>query len=180
VSKGDVINVDCNNSFLHGSSRLVAGVGLQDTVVVETADAVLVAAKNRVQDVKKIVEELKESQREEHLLHRRVNRPWGAYEGLDAGDGFLVKRITVKPGAKLSLQRHNHRAEHWVVVRGIAEITCENIVQTMEANQSFYIPIGDKHRLANSGTEILEIIEVQTGELLSEDDIERFDDEYGR
>jgi mannose-1-phosphate guanylyltransferase/mannose-6-phosphate isomerase len=180
VSKGDVINIDCDNSFLHGSSRLVAGVGLQDTVVVETSDAVLVATKDRVQDVKKIVEELKKSEREEHLLHRRVNRPWGAYEGLDAGSGFLVKRITVNPGAKLSLQRHNHRAEHWVVVRGVAEITRENIVQTMEANQSFYIPIGDKHRLANPGTEILEIIEVQTGELLSEDDIERFDDEYGR
>ncbi len=180
VKSGDVIEVDCANSYLHGSSRLVAGIGLQDCVVVETADAVLVAAKDRVQDVKKVVEQLKSSDREEHLLHNRVNRPWGAYEGLDAGDGFLVKRITVNPGARLSLQRHNHRAEHWVVVRGTAEVTCENVVQTLTANQSFYIPIGDKHRLTNPGEEILEIIEVQTGELLSEDDIERFDDHYGR
>ena len=180
VKSGDVLDVACENSFIHGSSRLVAGVGLNDTVVVETADAVLVAAKDRVQDVKQIVDQLKSAEREEHLLHRRVNRPWGAYEGLDAGDGFLVKRITVNPGATLSLQRHNHRAEHWVVVRGMAEITCENITQTLEANQSFYIPIGDKHRLANPGEEVLEIIEVQTGELLSEDDIERFDDQYGR
>jgi len=180
VSFGDVIDIDCTGSYFHGGSRLVAGVGLQDTVVVETADAVLVASKDRVQDVKRVVEYLKISERGEHLLHRRVNRPWGAYEGLDSGDGFLVKRITVNPGASLSLQRHNHRAEHWVVVRGIADVTCENVVQTLEANQSFYIPIGNKHRLANPGDTILEIIEVQTGELLSEDDIERFDDVYGR
>lgn len=180
VKTGDVLDVDCTNSFFHGSTRLLAGVGLQDTVVVETADAVLVAAKDRVQDVKKIVDQLKQGNREEHILHRRVNRPWGAYEGLDAGDGFLVKRITVNPGASLSLQRHQHRAEHWVVVRGIAEVTCENVVEELSANQSIYIPIGGKHRLANPGEEILEIIEVQTGELLSEDDIERFDDVYGR
>jgi mannose-6-phosphate isomerase-like protein (cupin superfamily) len=133
-----------------------------------------------VQDVKQVVERLKKEDREEYLLHRRVNRPWGAYEGLDAGDGFLVKRITVTPGASLSLQRHRHRAEHWVVVRGVAEVTCENVIQTLTANQSFYIPIGDKHRLTNPGKDVLEIIEVQTGELLSEDDIERFDDVYGR
>jgi len=180
VSFGDVIDVDCNGSYLHGGSRLVAGVGLQDTVVVETSDAVLVVAKDRVQDVKRVVEHLKNSEREEHLLHRRVNRPWGAYEGLDSGDGFLVKRITVNPGASLSLQRHKHRAEHWIVVRGVADVTCENVVQTLEANQSFYIPIGQMHRLSNPGETILEIIEVQTGELLSEDDIERFDDVYGR
>ena len=180
VSFGDVIDVECTGSFFHGGSRLVAGVGLQDTVVVETADAVLVVAKDRVQDVKRVVEHLKHSEREEHLLHRRVNRPWGAYEGLDSGDGFLVKRITVNPGASLSLQRHKHRAEHWIVVRGIADVTCENVVQTLVANQSFYIPIGQMHRLSNPGETILEIIEVQTGELLSEDDIERFDDVYGR
>jgi len=180
VCFGDVIDVDCNGSYLHGGSRLVAGVGLQDTVVVETSDAVLVVAKDRVQDVKRVVEHLKNSEREEHLLHRRVNRPWGAYEGLDSGDGFLVKRITVNPGASLSLQRHKHRAEHWIVVRGIADVTCENVVQTLVANQSFYIPIGQMHRLSNPGETILEIIEVQTGELLSEDDIERFDDVYGR
>ena len=180
VTFGDIINVDSSNSYLYSSARLVAGIGLKDTVVVETADAVLVAAKDRVQEVKRVVDELKTRGREEHLLHKRVNRPWGAYEGLDLGDGFLVKRITVTPGASLSLQRHHHRAEHWVVVRGIAEVTCENVVQTMVANQSFYIPIGSKHRLANPGNEILEIIEVQTGALLSEDDIERFEDNYGR
>jgi mannose-1-phosphate guanylyltransferase/mannose-6-phosphate isomerase len=153
---------------------------LQDTVVVETSDAVLVAAKDRVQEVKQVVEHLKQSQRGERLLHRRVNRPWGAYEELDAGDKFLVKRITVNPGASLSLQRHRHRAEHWVVVHGTADVTCENVVQTLVANQSFYIPIGQKHRLSNPGETLLEIIEVQTGDLLSEDDIERFDDVYGR
>ena len=180
VRFGDVIDVDCSGSYLHGSSRLLAGVGLHDMVVVETSDAVLVAAKDRVQDVKRVVERLKESGRDERLLHRRVNRPWGAYEELDAGDKFLVKRITVNPGASLSLQRHRHRAEHWVVVHGTADVTCENVVQTMVANQSFYIPIGHIHRLSNPGETILEIIEVQTGDLLSEDDIERFDDVYGR
>ena len=180
VSTGDVIDIDCQNSYLYSGTRLVAGVGLHDTVVVETADAVLVAAKDRVQEVKQVVERLKNLQREEYLLHRRVNRPWGAYEGLDAGDGFLVKRITVNPGASLSLQSHQHRAEHWVVVSGVAEVTCENVIQTLEANQSVYIPIGAKHRLSNPGNVLLEIIEVQTGEILSEDDIERFDDVYGR
>jgi mannose-1-phosphate guanylyltransferase/mannose-6-phosphate isomerase len=180
VCQGDVLEIDCANSYLYGGSRLVAGIGLQDMVVVETADAVLVAAKDRVQEVKQVVEQLKSQQREEYLLHKRVNRPWGAYEGLDSGDGYLVKRITVTPGASLSLQRHKHRAEHWVVVRGIAEVTCENVVQTLTANQSIYIPLGDKHRLANPGDTILEIIEVQTGAILSEDDIERFEDVYGR
>ena len=180
VTSGDVSNVACKDSYFYSGSRLVAGIGLQDTIVVETADAVLVAAKDRVQEVKEIVSRLKGQNREEYLLHKRVNRPWGAYEGLDAGDGFLVKRITVNPGARLSLQSHQHRAEHWVVVRGVAEVTLENVVQTVEANQSIYISIGDKHRLANHGDQILEIIEVQTGALLSEDDIERFDDEYGR
>lgn len=180
VSFGDVTSIDCHNSYLYASSRLLATIGLQNTVVVETADAVLVAAKDRVQEVKQVVDRLKTLQREEHLLHRRVNRPWGAYEGLDNGDGFLVKRITVNPGAQLSLQRHQHRAEHWIVVRGTAEITCENVIQTLDANQSIYIPIGDKHRLCNPGIEVLEIIEVQTGALLSEDDIERFEDQYGR
>jgi len=180
VCHGDVIGDGCNGSYLYAGSRLVAGVGLQDVVVVETADAVLVATKDRVQDVKKIVERLKAEGRAEHLLHRRVVRPWGAYEGLDAGDGFLVKRITVNPGASLSLQRHKHRAEHWVVVRGVAEVVCGNVTAELEANQSIYIPIGAKHRLINRGTELLEIIEVQTGTYLAEDDIERFDDVYGR
>ena len=180
VTKGDVSNVACKDSYIYAGSRLVAGIGLKDTIVVETADAVLVAAKDRVQEVKTVVAQLKQQGREEYLLHKRVNRPWGAYEGLDAGEGYLVKRITVTPGARLSLQSHKYRAEHWVVVRGIAEITCENVIQTLEENQSFYISIGDKHRLANPGDQILEIIEVQTGAVLSEDDIERFDDEYGR
>ncbi|MDG5466862.1 mannose-1-phosphate guanylyltransferase/mannose-6-phosphate isomerase [Deltaproteobacteria bacterium IMCC39524] len=180
VSSGDVSEVACKDSYFYSGSRLVASIGLENTIVVETADAVLVAAKDRVQEVKEIVSRLKTQNREEYLLHKRVNRPWGAYEGLDAGDGFLVKRITVTPGARLSLQSHQHRAEHWVVVRGVAEVTLENVVQTVEANQSIYIPIGHKHRLANPGDQILEIIEVQTGALLSEDDIERFDDQYGR
>jgi len=180
VTKGDVSNVACKDSYIYAGSRLVAGIGLKDTIVVETADAVLVAAKDRVQEVKTVVAQLKQQGREEYLLHKRVNRPWGAYEGLDAGEGYLVKRITVTPGASLSLQSHQHRAEHWVVVRGVAEVTLENVVQTVEANQSIYISIGDKHRLANPGDQILEIIEVQTGAILSEDDIERFDDQYGR
>ncbi|MBE0574598.1 MAG: mannose-1-phosphate guanylyltransferase/mannose-6-phosphate isomerase [Desulfuromonadales bacterium] len=180
VSKGDIISIDCKDSYFYSGTRLVAGIGLQDVVVIETADAVLVAAKDRVQEVKQVVEQLKKLERDEYLLHRRVNRPWGAYESLDAGDGFLVKRITVNPGARLSLQSHRHRAEHWVVVRGIAEVTCENVIQTLEANQSAYIPIGTRHRLSNPGDEILEIVEVQTGQRLSEDDIERFDDQYGR
>jgi mannose-1-phosphate guanylyltransferase/mannose-6-phosphate isomerase len=180
VCHGDVLTVDSEQSFFHSGHRLVAGVGLKDVVVVETADAVLVAAKDRVQEVKEIVAQLKVQGREEHLLHRRVNRPWGAYEGLDAGEGFLVKRITVTPGASLSLQRHQHRAEHWVVVRGTAQVTCGDQVRTCEANQSIYIPIGEMHRLENPGQELLEIIEVQTGDHLSEDDIERFEDNYGR
>ncbi len=180
VSSGDISEVACQDSYFYSGSRLVAVIGLENTIVVETADAVLVAAKDRVQEVKEIVSRLKIQNREESLLHKRVNRPWGAYEGLDAGDGFLVKSITVMPGARLSLQSHQHRAEHWVVVRGVAEVTLENVVQTIEANQSIYIPIGHKHRLANPGDQILEIIEVQTGALLSEDDIERFDDQYGR
>jgi mannose-1-phosphate guanylyltransferase/mannose-6-phosphate isomerase len=180
VSTGDIISIDCKDSYFYSGTRLVAGIGLQGAVVIETADAVLVASKDRVQEVKQVVERLKLLERQEYLLHRRVNRPWGAYEGLDAGDGFLVKRITVNPGASLSLQSHRHRAEHWVVVRGIAEVTCENVIQTLEANQSAYIPIGAKHRLSNPADEILEIIEVQTGALLLEDDIERFEDQYGR
>jgi mannose-1-phosphate guanylyltransferase/mannose-6-phosphate isomerase len=180
VRYGDIIDIDVENSFLYAGTRLVAAIGLKDTVVVETADAVLVAAKDRVQDVKKIVDHLKIQGRAEHLLHRRVNRPWGAYEGLDAGDGFLVKRITVNPGASLSLQRHRQRAEHWVVVRGTARIVCGDDILTRTANQSVYIPIGAVHRLENPSDTPLEIIEVQTGDYLGEDDIERLEDHYGR
>ncbi|MDT8444218.1 MAG: mannose-1-phosphate guanylyltransferase/mannose-6-phosphate isomerase [Desulfuromonadales bacterium] len=177
---GDVIEVECNNSYLHAGSRLVTAVGLDGLIVIETADAVLITTKDRAQDVKQIVERLKAQDRTERLLHRRVNRPWGAYEGLDSGDGFLVKRITVNPGERLSLQRHRYRAEHWVVVRGTARITRNDEIVECQANQSFYIPIGDLHRLENPGKDLLEIIEVQTGNLLSEDDIERVDDHYGR
>lgn len=180
VCMGDVVAIDTHNTYLYSGSRLVASVGVDDAVIVETADAILVAAKDRVQEVKQVVEALRSSGRQEHLLHRRVNRPWGTYEGLDDGEGFLVKRITVNPGASLSLQRHRHRAEHWVVVRGTARITLENLVLERTANQSVYIPIGDRHRLENPGKDLLEIIEVQTGEILSEDDIERFSDNYGR
>ena len=180
VVSGDVLNIDSVDSYLYAGSRLVAAVGLKDTVVVETADAVLVAAKDQVQQVKKIVDHLKTQGRDEHLLHRRVNRPWGTYAGLDAGDGYLVKRITVNPGASLSLQRHRQRAEHWVVVRGTARIICDNDILTRTANQSVYIPIGAVHRLENPGDVILEIIEVQTGDYISEEDIERLEDRYGR
>jgi mannose-1-phosphate guanylyltransferase/mannose-6-phosphate isomerase len=180
VSYGDIVTIDARDSYLYAGSRLLATVGVTGLVVVETADAVLVAAKDRVQDVKQVVEHLKAAGREEHLLHRRVTRPWGAYEGVDAGDGFLVKRITVNPGASLSLQRHRQRAEHWVVVRGTARIVCGDDILTRTANQSVYIPKGVLHRLENPGTELLEIIEVQTGGYLGEDDIERLEDRYGR
>jgi mannose-1-phosphate guanylyltransferase/mannose-6-phosphate isomerase len=180
VTFGDTIRIDAQNSYLYAGSRLLAAVGVNDLVVVETADAVLVAAKDRVQDVKKVVDHLKAAGRDERLLHRRVNRPWGAYEGIDAGDGFQVKRITVNPGASLSLQRHRQRAEHWVVVRGKARVVCDEDVLTRTANQSVYIPIGAVHRLENPGEELLEIIEVQTGSYLGEDDIERLEDRYGR
>jgi len=180
VCHGDVINIGAQNSYLYAGSRLLAAIGISDLVVVETSDAVLVASKDRVQEVKQVVERLKAMGRNEHLLHRRVNRPWGAYEGLDAGDGFLVKRITVNPGASLSLQRHRHRAEHWVVVRGTARIVCGEDILTRTANQSVYIPIGAVHRLENPGEAPLEIIEVQTGDYLGEDDIERLEDNYGR
>jgi len=180
VRHGDVIDIAVENSYLYAGSRLVAAIGLKDMVVVEMPDAVLVAAKDRVQDVKRIVEHLQFLGRSEHLLHRRVNRPWGTYEGLDAGDGFVVKRITVNPGASLSLQRHRHRAEHWVVVHGTARVICGEDILTRTANQSVYVPIGTVHRLENSGETLLEIIEVQTGDYLEESDIERLEDRYGR
>ena len=180
VSKGDVLTHGTRNSLLFAEHRLVAGVGLEDMVVVETADAVMVAHKSRAQDVKKIVERLKAENRSERLSHRRVHRPWGTYEGIDAGDRFQVKRIVVKPGESLSLQMHHHRAEHWVVVRGTARVTCGEKAFLLSENQSTYIPIGEKHRLENPGTIPLEIIEVQSGSYLGEDDIVRFEDVYGR
>lgn len=180
VMRGDVLVEDAHNCYLHSSGRMVAAVGLEDHVVVETADAVLVAARDRVQDVKGIVAQLKQQDRGEALLHRRVNRPWGSYECIDQSERYQVKRITVHPGASLSLQMHHHRAEHWVVVKGTARITQDGENFTLSENQSTYIPLGVTHRLENPGIIPLELIEVQSGSYLGEDDIVRFDDSYGR
>jgi mannose-1-phosphate guanylyltransferase/mannose-6-phosphate isomerase len=176
---GDVIAVDSRNSYAY-ARRLVALVGVDDVVVVETDDAVLVARKDRVQQVKDVVAKLKAEQRSQAALHREVHRPWGSYDSVDAGERFQVKRIKVKPGAALSLQSHTRRAEHWIVVSGIARVTRNNDVFELHANQSTYIPIGAKHRLENPGTEVLELIEVQSGDYLGEDDIVRYEDVYGR
>jgi len=180
VVHGDVLSEDTHGSYLHSESRLVAALGLKDHVVIETKDAVLVAPKDRVQDVKKLVLRLKELGRSEHALHREVLRPWGSYDSLENGPRFQVKRLKVKPGATLSLQLHQHRAEHWVVVAGTARITRGEEVFLLEENQSTYIPVGMKHRIENPGTTPLEIIEVQSGSYLGEDDIVRFEDRYGR
>jgi mannose-1-phosphate guanylyltransferase/mannose-6-phosphate isomerase len=180
VAKGDVIVEDSAGCYLYAESRLVSAVGLKDHVVVETKDAVLVAPKNRVQDVKRLVERLKASGRYEHSLHREVYRPWGSYDSIDNGHRFQVKRLTIKPGAQLSLQLHHHRAEHWIVVSGTAKITCGEKCFLLEENQSTYIPIGVKHCIENPGKIPLHIIEVQSGSYLGEDDIVRFEDRYGR
>jgi len=176
---GDVIAIDSRNSYAY-ARRLVALVGVDDLVVVETDDAVLVAHKDKVQQVKDVVTQLKTEQRSQAALHREVHRPWGSYDSVDMGQRFQVKRIKVKPGARLSLQSHAHRAEHWVVVSGIARVTRDHDVFELHPNQSTYIPIGAKHRLENPGTEMLELIEVQSGDYLGEDDIIRYDDVYGR
>jgi mannose-1-phosphate guanylyltransferase/mannose-6-phosphate isomerase len=180
VQLGDVLVEDCHGCYLHSTSRLVATVGLRDHVVVETKDAVLVAPKNRVQDVKQLVAQLKRQGRHETLLHREVFRPWGSYDSIDAGDRFQVKRLSVKPGASMSLQLHHHRAEHWIVVSGTARITRGEETFLLEENQSTYIPLGTKHRIENPGKIPLHIIEVQSGPYLGEDDIVRFEDRYGR
>jgi mannose-1-phosphate guanylyltransferase/mannose-6-phosphate isomerase len=177
---GDVLTTDSRNTLVHASSRLVTLVGVSDLVVIETADAVLVADKTRSQDVKHIVAQLQNTKREEQTLHRKVHRPWGWYDSIDEGGRFKVKRIQVKPKASLSLQKHHHRAEHWIVVTGTAEITNGDKVLIMTENQSTYIPLGAVHRLVNPGTIPLEIIEVQSGSYLGEDDIVRFEDTYGR
>jgi len=176
---GDVIAIDSRNSYVH-ARRLVALVGVDDLVVVDTDDAVLVARKDRVQQVKDVVARLKHEQRSHAALHREVHRPWGSYDSVDVGPRFQVKRIKVKPGARLSLQSHTQRAEHWIVVSGTARVTRDNDVFELHANQSTYIPIGAKHRLENPGSEMLELIEVQSGDYLGEDDIVRYDDVYGR
>jgi mannose-1-phosphate guanylyltransferase/mannose-6-phosphate isomerase len=180
VTSGDVLLSNSTNSLVHASSRLVSTVGLDNVIVVETADAVLVADRSQSQDVKRIVQQLESQNREEKNLHRKVARPWGWYDSVDEGERFKVKRIQVKPGASLSLQMHHHRAEHWIVVKGTAEITNGDKVITLTENQSTYIPQGQTHRLANPGKTPLEIIEVQSGSYLGEDDIVRFEDTYGR
>ena len=180
VMQGDVMAHQTRNTLLIAQHRLVAAVGLQDVIVVETADAVLVAHKDKAQDVKAIVSRLKDAKRSEHISHRKVYRPWGCYEGVDAGERFQVKRITVNPGAALSLQMHHHRAEHWIVVKGTARVTRGDDVFLLTENQSTYIPLGTKHRLENPGPTPLEMIEVQSGGYLGEDDIVRFEDRYNR
>jgi mannose-1-phosphate guanylyltransferase/mannose-6-phosphate isomerase len=177
---GDALVQSSRNTLVHATSRLVALVGVRDVMVVETPDAVLVADRARSQDVKAIVATLEAQGRSEKTLHRKVHRPWGWYDSIDSGPRFQVKRIQVKPGASLSLQMHHHRAEHWIVVSGTAEVTNGEQVLTLSENQSTYIPLGQKHRLKNPGKVPLEIIEVQSGSYLGEDDIVRFEDTYGR
>jgi mannose-1-phosphate guanylyltransferase/mannose-6-phosphate isomerase len=180
VTTGNTILENTKNTFVHSSSRLVSTVGVDNLVIIETADAILITDKRQSQHVRKIVNQLIQNNRQESEVHRKVQRPWGWYDSIDEGDRFKVKRIQVKPGSSLSLQRHQHRAEHWVVVKGIAEVICGDKVTTLTENQSTYIPLGEMHRLTNHGTIPLEIIEVQSGDYLGEDDIERFEDTYGR
>ncbi len=180
VTKGDVSLHETENSLLYSSERYIAAIGLKDTIVVETADAILVANKSNAQDVKKVVEALKEQNRDEYQNHRLVYRPWGSYECIDRGERYQAKRITVNPGAALSLQLHHHRAEHWIVVSGTAHVTRGEEVFLVTENESTYIPLGTKHRLENKGAIPLEMIEVQSGSYLGEDDIVRFEDIYGR
>lgn len=180
ASRGDVMLEDCEGSLVLSENGLVAAVGLKDAVVVQTKDAVLVAPKHRAQDVKKIVARLKAEGRGEHQLHREVYRPWGKYDSVDNGTRYQVKRITVKPGAKLSVQMHHHRAEHWIVVSGTANVTLDGVERLLTENQSIYIPVGAVHALENPGRLPLELIEVQVGGYLGEDDIVRFQDRYGR
>lgn len=179
--EGDVIAIDSRNCFVRGTERrLVAALGLADTVIIDTPDAVLVAPRARVQEVKKLVERIKAAGRKEHLFHRKVYRPWGSYDSIDMGERFQVKRIIVKPGAALSLQKHFHRAEHWVIVSGTAEVTRNEEVFLLTENQSTFLPLGAVHRLRNPGKMPLELIEVQSGSYLGEDDIVRLKDVYGR
>lgn len=180
ASHGDTLLRDSRNTLVHATSRLVGVVGMDNVVIVETPDAVLVADRSQSQQVKQIVAELDRAGRSEQTLHRQVHRPWGWYDSVDAGPRFQVKRILVKPGASLSLQMHHHRAEHWIVVSGTAEVTCGDKKILLTENQSTYIPLGERHRLANPGKVPLEIIEVQSGSYLGEDDIVRYEDTYGR
>ncbi|MCK4426067.1 MAG: mannose-1-phosphate guanylyltransferase/mannose-6-phosphate isomerase, partial [Deltaproteobacteria bacterium] len=180
VVLGDVVTKDVHNCYLRSEARLLTAVGIKDLIVVDSSDALLIVHKDRVQDVKAIVNQLKTSGREESMSHRKVYRPWGAYESIDVSERFQVKRITVKPGGVLSLQMHHHRAEHWIIVRGTASITRGDEVLLLTEDQSTYIPLGVNHRLENPGVIPLELIEVQTGSYLGEDDIIRLEDIYGR
>jgi mannose-1-phosphate guanylyltransferase/mannose-6-phosphate isomerase len=180
IVKGNTIDIGSENSTIFAGERLIATIGLKDMVVVDTPDATLVTPKGRVQEVKNIVEELKKNGREEHLIHKTVERPWGSYTVLEKGNGYKIKRVVLKPGAKLSLQLHRRRSEHWVVVSGVAKVTRESETYLVHSNESTYIPINTKHRLENPGKELLQIIEVQNGDYVEENDIERFSDDYGR
>lgn len=178
--RGDVLTVDTHNSFIHAENKLVAAIGVDNFVIVETDDAVMIAPKDRVQDVKLLVDELKRAQRPEAEMHRKVYRPWGHYDSVDNGERHKTKRIVVKPGAKLSVQMHHHRAEHWVVVKGTALVSKGDETMLLTENQSTFIPLGIVHRLENPGVIPLEMVEVQSGSYLGEDDIVRFSDHYGR
>jgi len=180
VVQGPVTLMDSRNCVVHSESRLTALIGMEDMIVVSVADATLVVPRSRSQEVKELVANLKADKRPEAVVHRRVHRPWGYYESIDMGERFQVKRIVVLPGGLLSLQRHRHRSEHWVVVRGTAEVTIEKDVKSVHENESIYVPLGTVHRLANKGKIPLELIEVQTGSYLGEDDIERIEDAYSR
>lgn len=178
--KGDVLTVDTRNSYIHSGNKLVAVIGVDNLIVVETDDAVMIAAKDRVQDVKDIVDQLKKAKRSEANVHRKVYRPWGHYDLVDSGDRHQTKRIVVKPGAKLSVQKHHHRAEHWVVVKGTAWVEKNGEKILVSENESIYIPLGVVHSLENPGVIPLEMVEVQSGSYLGEDDIVRYEDQYGR
>ncbi len=180
VVAGDVIAEDTNDCFIKSDRHLVVAIGCRDMVIVDTDDAVMIVDKNKTQHVKKIVDQLKQDKRSESALHRKVYRPWGSYDTIDAGEHFQVKRLTVNPGKKISLQLHHKRAEHWVVVKGVATVTRDDEVVLLQKNESTYIPVGMRHRLENATDQLLEIIEVQSGEYLGEDDIVRFDDDFGR
>ena len=180
VLQGDVLVHDTHDCYVHSTSRLVAAVGMDDHIIVETKDAILVAPKERVQDVKDLVAAIKKAGRSESSWHREVFRPWGSYDSIDSGERFQVKRLSVKPGGILSLQMHHHRAEHWIVVQGTARITCNDKTFLLSENESTYIPIGASHRIENPGKVALHIVEVQSGSYLGEDDIVRFEDSYGR
>jgi mannose-1-phosphate guanylyltransferase/mannose-6-phosphate isomerase len=180
VLQGDVLVHDTRDCFVHSTSRLVTAVGMDDHIIVETKDAVLVAPKERVQDVKELVAKLKKAGRSEYAWHREVYRPWGSYDSIDDGDRFQVKRLSLKPGGILSLQMHHHRAEHWIVVQGTARVTCGDKTFLLSENESTYVPIGAAHRIENPGKVPLHIVEVRSGTYLGEDDIVRYEDAYGR